>query len=45
MRRVARLVFNRWVLGAVGILAIALLIWFVGPMIAVQDYRPFEPEW
>ena len=31
---------NRWVLSAIGLLVIALLIWFAGDAIAVYDRRP-----
>ncbi|PXA96874.1 type VI secretion system membrane subunit TssM [Nostoc sp. 3335mG] len=29
----------------VGLLALAAVIWFVGPLIAVAGVAPFEPEW
>ena len=32
-----------WVI--VGLIVIALMIWFVGPLIAIAEYRPIEPEW
>lgn len=44
MRRLARLIFNRWVLLGVGLIAGALLIWWVGPEIAISNFRPFEAE-
>lgn len=31
--------------GLVGWIAAALVIWFVGPMIAIGSMRPLEPEW
>ncbi|SFG09877.1 type VI secretion system protein ImpL [Duganella sp. CF458] len=34
---------NRWVIALLGLLALSLLIWFVGPLIAIADYRPLEP--
>jgi type VI secretion system protein ImpL len=42
---VLRLIFNRWVLGAVCMLAIALLIWWVGPTISIHNFYPLESEW
>jgi type VI secretion system protein ImpL len=33
---------NRWVLGAAGLAAFALVIWLVGDTIALGDWRPFE---
>jgi type VI secretion system protein ImpL len=44
MKKLLRIVFNRWVLAALGLLAVALLIWFAGPLIAFADYRPLESE-
>lgn len=45
MRKLLRLVFNRWVLAILGLVAIALLIWYVGPLIAIAGWQPLEPEW
>jgi len=39
-----RLIFNRWVLAILGLVAIGLLIWWVGPLIAIGRFRPLEPE-
>ena len=44
MSKIFGLVFNRWVFAVLGLVAISLLIWFVGPLIAVAEYRPLEPE-
>jgi type VI secretion system protein ImpL len=44
-RLIVRLIFNRWTLLAVGLVAIGLVIWWVGPIIAFNDVRPFEAEW
>ncbi|MBC7944271.1 MAG: type VI secretion system membrane subunit TssM [Burkholderiales bacterium] len=43
MKKLFGLIFNRWTMAALGLTAIALLIWFIGPMIAVAEYRPLEP--
>jgi type VI secretion system protein ImpL len=40
MKKVLKLIFNRWTMAILGLLAISLLIWFVGPLIAIADYRP-----
>jgi type VI secretion system protein ImpL len=45
MKRVVRLVFNRWVLTGIGLLAVALVIWWLGPAIAIRDVYPLEAEW
>src|SRR5262245_39763618 len=40
-----RLIFNRWVLLVVGIVALALLVWWIGPTISISSFRPYEQEW
>ncbi len=45
MRKLLGLVFNRWVLALIGLAAIALLIWYVGPLIAIAGWAPLEPAW
>jgi type VI secretion system protein ImpL len=45
MRRLGRLIFNRWVLGIIGLIAAALVIWWVGPTISIKNFYPFESEW
>jgi type VI secretion system protein ImpL len=42
MTKILRLIFNRWVLTALGLAAIGLLIWIVGPLLAIADYHPLE---
>ncbi len=44
MKKLLSLVFNRWVMALLGLSAIALLIWFVGPLLAIADYRPLDSE-
>ena len=44
-RAILGLIFNRWVLITIGLLAVAVLIWWVGPTIAISNFHPFEPEW
>jgi len=45
MRKLLGLVFNRWVFGIIGLIAIALIIWYVGPLIAIAGWAPLEPMW
>lgn len=35
-------IMNRWVLAILGLLALSLLIWLVGPLISIAEYRPLE---
>jgi len=44
MKKLLALVLNRRLVTALGLAAIALLIWYVGPLIAVAGYRPLEPS-
>src|SRR5262245_50207356 len=44
MKKLLGLVFNRWVLLAVVLLALSLALWIVGPLVAVADARPLESE-
>ena len=44
MKKILGLIFNRWVLGAVLLLALAMLIWLVGPLVAIAEARPLESE-
>ncbi len=45
MRWLARLIFNRWVLIAIGLVTVAVLIWWVGPTISISNFYPFQSEW
>jgi len=42
MKKIFKFLFNRWTFAILGLVAIGLLIWFVGPLIALADYRPLE---
>ncbi|HUL65765.1 MAG TPA: type VI secretion system membrane subunit TssM [Burkholderiaceae bacterium] len=44
MTKLLRWIVNRWVLAALGLLALGLLIWFGGPLLAIADYRPLSSE-
>ncbi|MDN3920007.1 type VI secretion system membrane subunit TssM [Roseateles violae] len=44
VKKLLGLVFNRWVLAAALLLALALSIWIIGPLVAVADRRPLETE-
>ncbi|NBB70384.1 MAG: type VI secretion system membrane subunit TssM [Alphaproteobacteria bacterium] len=45
MRKLATLVQQRWVLTLVGALVLSLVVWFVGPLVAVAGARPLGPGW
>ncbi len=42
---ILKVIFNRWVLLGIGILALALLVWWIGPTISISNFRPYEQEW
>ena len=42
MKKLLGLIFNGWVLAILGLLAISLLIWIVGPLIGIGEARPLE---
>ena len=42
MKKLLGWVFNGWVLAALGLLALSLLIWIVGPVISVGEARPLD---
>ncbi|WP_284615977.1 type VI secretion system membrane subunit TssM [Aquabacterium humicola] len=44
MKKVLGWIFNRFVLGAVLLLALAFIIWFIGPIIAIGEARPLDSE-
>ncbi|MGQ0697775.1 MAG: type VI secretion system membrane subunit TssM [Panacagrimonas sp.] len=31
--------------GLIGLIAVGLVVWFVGPLIAIASWRPLEPAW
>lgn len=42
MKKLVGWIFNGWVLAVLGLIALSLLIWIVGPLVAVGDTRPLE---
>jgi len=44
MRRILGIFVARWFVTLIGAIAIALLVWFVGPLLAIGDVRPLESE-
>jgi len=42
VRRFFRIFRNRWVISAIGFIAIALVIWLLGPFISIGEYRVLE---
>ena len=44
MKKLLGLVFNRWVFAAMLLIALSLVIWIVGPLVAVAQARPLDSE-
>lgn len=44
MKKLLGLIFNRWVLIAVLLAALSLVIWIVGPLVAIAGREPLETE-
>ena len=44
MKKLLGLIFNPWVLIAVALLALALVIWIIGPLVAIGELRPLQTE-
>lgn len=44
MERIIGFFKTKWVLELIGILILAVLVWFVGPLIAIAGNAPFESE-
>jgi type VI secretion system protein ImpL len=42
IKKILSILFNRWVLLVLGLLLLFLVIWIVGPLVAVGDWRPLE---
>lgn len=44
MKRLLGLIFNRWLLIAVLLLCMALVVWIIGPLVAIAELRPLQSE-
>lgn len=42
MKKILNIFLNRWTLAILGLIAVSLLIWFIGPLFAVAGYHPLE---
>jgi type VI secretion system protein ImpL len=42
--RIFSYVFNRTTLVLVGLIAISLIIWFIGPLVSIGSFVPLESE-
>ena len=44
MKRLLGLIFNRWLLIAVALLCVALVVWIIGPLVAIAELHPLQTE-
>ena len=44
LRRLGALLFNKTVLVLLGLVLLSLVIWYIGPIVAIGSLRPLEPE-
>ncbi len=44
MKRVLGILTAKWFVTLIGAIALSLIVWFIGPLIAVADMRPLESE-
>lgn len=44
MRRFFAFITQGWLLASLGIILLSLIIWFIGPLIAIAEYKPLESE-
>ena len=42
IKKILGIIFNPWVLLVLGLLALSLVIWIVGPLVAIGNWRPLE---
>lgn len=45
MKSMGKVFKSRWFIALIGIISLSLLIWFVGPLIAIADYKPLLSAW
>ncbi|MDD1614220.1 MAG: hypothetical protein LUP98_06160, partial [Methylococcaceae bacterium] len=44
MIKLLNFIKQRWFISLLGLIALALFIWFLGPLFAFDEYEPLEPE-
>ncbi len=45
MKKLFSWLLNPWLLAVLGLLAFGLLVWIVGPLIAIGEWHPLRPLW
>ena len=44
MKKIVNFIKQRWIISLLGVIALGLFIWFIGPLFAFADYAPLEDE-
>ncbi len=44
MKKVIQFITQGWFLALIGIILLAAVVWFIGPVIAIADYKPLESD-
>jgi type VI secretion system protein ImpL len=44
MKKILNFIKQRWFISLLGVIALGLFIWFIGPLFAFADYAPLEDE-
>ena len=44
MKKVFSFVTQPWLLVLIAIILLSLIIWYIGPLIAIAEYKPFASE-
>jgi len=44
MKRILGILTAKWFITLLGAIALSLIVWFIGPLIAVADSRPLDSE-
>ena len=45
MKKLLQIIFHPLLLAVLGLLALAALIWWIGPLIGIGEHRPLDPIW
>lgn len=45
MKRFFQQFTQPWFLSLLGVLLLCLIIWYIGPLIAIAEYKPLSAEW
>ena len=44
MKKFKAIMFNHWTLSILAIIAIAILVYFIGPLVSIADWTPFAVQ-